>query len=143
MSRKQPHILLIDDNRHGLIARRDALEEKGFLVKTAASGASGVRAFQQGEFDLVVTDFKMPRMGGREVLVAIRELSPQTPVAILSGCVEQLGLKEELLQEADAVLLKGPSELDDLLRTAARLIRPRPSTQKKASNSRSKRKKRA
>lgn len=123
MGQKQPRILLIDDNRHGMIARRDLLESKGFEVKTAASGSSGLRAFDEGEFDVVVTDYRMPKMGGREVLQAIRERRPQVPVVILSGCIEQLGLKEELSQIADAVLFKGPSELDDLLRTVSKLVK--------------------
>ena len=123
MSQKQPRILLIDDNRHGMIARSDHLQSKGFEVKTAASGAGGLRAFDEDEFAVVVTDYKMPKMGGREVLQAIRDRRPQVPVVILSGCVEQLGLKEELSQIADAVLFKGPSELDDLLRTVSRLVK--------------------
>ena len=123
MGHKQPRILLIDDNRHGMIARLDLLESKGFDVTTAASGAGGLRAFDEGEFDVVVTDYKMPKMGGREVLQGIRDRRPQVPVVILSGCIEQLGLKEELSQIADAVLFKGPSELDDLLRTVSKLVK--------------------
>ena len=65
----------------------------------------------------------MPKMGGREVLQAIRDRRPQVPVVILSGCIEQLGLKDELSQIADAVLFKGPSELDDLLRTVSKLVK--------------------
>lgn len=132
MSQKHPQVLLIDDNRHGMIARRDLLEEKGFLVTTAASGAAGIKAFDEGDFDIVVTDYKMPRMGGRQVLRAIRERRPQTPVVILSGCVEQLGLKEELAAEADAVLCKGPSELEDLLRIVSRLVKRRVAAERKS-----------
>ena len=79
MRPKQPRILLIDDNRHGMIARLDLLESKGFDVTTAASGAGGLRAFDEGEFDVVVTDYKMPKMGGREVLQGIRDRRPQVP----------------------------------------------------------------
>jgi CheY-like chemotaxis protein len=123
MGQKQPRILLIDDNRHGMVARRELLESKGFDVQTAASGASGLRAFDESEFDVVVTDYRMPKMGGREVLQAIRVSRPQVPVVILSGCIEQLGLKDELSEIADAVLFKGPSELDDLLRTVSKLVK--------------------
>jgi CheY-like chemotaxis protein len=139
MGQKQPRILLIDDNKHGMIARRDLLESKGFDVKTAASGASGLCAFDEGEFDVVVTDYKMPKMGGREVLQAVRERRPQVPVVILSGCIEQLGLKEELSQIADAVLFKGPSELDDLLRTVSKLIKRGAGSARQSSESNSKR----
>lgn len=139
MVHKQPRILLIDDNRHGMIARRDLLESQGFKVKTAASGAAGLRAFDVGEFDVVVTDYKMPKMGGREVLQAIRERRPHVPVVILSGCIEQLGLKEELSQIADAVLVKGPSELDDLLRIVSKLVKRGAGTAQQSLESKSKR----
>ena len=138
MGHKQPRILLIDDNRHGMIARRDLLESKGFEVKTAVSGASGLRAFDdEGEFDVVVTDYKMPTMGGREVLQAIRNRRPEVPVVILSGCIEQLGLKEELSQIADAVLFKGPGELDDLLRTVSKLVKLGATSARQSSDSKS------
>jgi len=137
MSQK-PRVLLIDDNQHGMIARRDLLESKGFEVKTAASGASGLRAFDEGEFDVVVTDYKMPKMGGREVLREIRERRPQVPVVILSGCIKQLGLKDELSEIADAVLFKGPSELDDLLRTLTRLVKRGPGSARQSTESKSK-----
>ena len=139
MGHKQPRILLIDDNRHGMVARHDLLESQGFEVKTAASGAAGLRAFDEGEFDVVVTDYKMPKMGGREVLQAIRDRCPHVPVVILSGCIEQLGLKEELSQIADAVLFKGPSELDDLLRTVSKLVKRAAGTARQSSESKSKR----
>jgi hypothetical protein len=58
---------------------------------------------------------------------------------ILSGCIEQLGLKEELSQIADAVLYKGPSELDDLLRTVSKLIKRGAGTARQSSASQSKR----
>lgn len=122
-----------------MIARRDLLEARGFEVKTAASGATGLRAFDDSEFDVVVTDYKMPKMGGREVLLAIRDRRPHVPVVILSGCIEQLGLKEELSQIADAVLYKGPSELDDLLRTVSKLIKRGAGTARQISASQSKR----
>ena len=138
MHHKQPRILLIDDNRHGMVARRDLLESQGFDVKTAASGATGLRAFDDGEFDVVVTDYKMPNMGGREVLQAIRDRRPQVPVVILSGCIEQLGLKEELSRIADAVLFKGPSELDDLLRTVSKLVKRGAGTALQSSESKAK-----
>ncbi len=58
----------------------------------------------------------MPGLGGRQVLERIRGgARPRTPVGILSGYVGKLGLAEEL-GDADAVLPKGPGELDDLMR---------------------------
>ena len=143
MSRKQPQVLLIDDNRHGSIVRRDLLEGKGYLVTTVSSGSAGIRALERGDFDIVVTDYKMPKMNGRQVMGAIRERHPQVPVVILSGCVEKLGLTDELSQEADAVLAKGPSELSDLLRTVARLVKRRAAIARESSAAKNRRRRKA
>ena len=125
MFQRSPHILLIDDNKHGSIARRAILEEKGYVVDVAHDGVEGLEKFEAQPFDLVVTDYRMPRMGGRQVVRQIRERNPAVPVVILSGYVAKLGLTSEAIG-ADAVLTKGPSEHQDLVRTVARLVRRRP-----------------
>jgi CheY-like chemotaxis protein len=118
-------ILLIDDNKHGLIARRAALEEGGYLVETAACGTEGLAKVEEREFDLIVTDYRMPDLTGCEVVKRVRERHPQIPVVILSGFAGRLGLTEDGTG-ADAVLVKGPSEHLDLLRTIGRLVRKQP-----------------
>lgn len=117
-----PRILLIDDNRHGLIARRMLLEEAGYDVETAKDGAEGLEKFAAAVFDVVVTDFRMPHCCGTEVLERVRSADPRVPVVLLSGYVRALGLTEESTG-ADAVLAKGPTEAQDLLREVARLLR--------------------
>jgi CheY-like chemotaxis protein len=117
-----PQVLLIDDNRHGLIARRTLLEEAGYRVETARDGAEGIEKFRTAAFDLVVTDYRTPHAGGAHVLQQVREADPRVPVVIVSGYVKSFGLTEESTG-ADAVLAKGPTEAQDLLRAVARLLR--------------------
>ncbi len=135
MKQSRPRILLIDDNKHGMLARRHVLEESGFAVETATNGVEGLAIFESSEFDAVVTDYRMPGgLGGRQVLESIRcGERPRTPVVILSGYVTKLGLADELLQ-ADAVLPKGPAELEQLTRALARLTK-RPAASEKAQSS--------
>jgi CheY-like chemotaxis protein len=117
-----PKILLIDDNRHGLIARRTVLEEAGYQVETAKDGKEGLEKFAATAYDVVVTDFRMPHAGGAEVLKRVRQADPRVPVVLLSGYVRHLGLSEESTG-ADVVLAKGPTEAQDLLRAVARVLR--------------------
>ena len=117
-----PKILLIDDNRHGLIARRTVLEEAGYQVETAKDGKEGLEKFAATTYDVVVTDFRMPHAGGAEVLQRVRQADPRVPVVLLSGYVRHLGLSEESTG-ADVVLAKGPTEAQDLLRAIARVLR--------------------
>jgi CheY-like chemotaxis protein len=115
-------ILLVDDNKHGLVARKRVLEEQGYAIETAASGEEGVDRFSGQPFDLVVTDFKMQKMTGVELIQAIRALKPSIPTILLSGFVEPLGLTEESTG-ADAVLSKSAGEVGQLVRTVRSLLR--------------------
>ena len=125
MRQQFPRILLIDDNEHGLMARRTLLEEQGYQVETASCGREGLSKFSEQEFDLVVTDFRMPDLRGSQVLRRIRKQSEHMPVVILSGYVEKLGLTAESTG-ANAVISKGPQEEQDLIRAIARFTKKKP-----------------
>lgn len=121
MLRRSPRVLLIDDNKHGLIVRRTLLEEQGYAVGTATNGIEGLEKFDEEAFDVVVTDYRMPNMNGHKVLEAIRTRNPYVPIVILSGYAKKLGLTQKVTG-ANAVLNKGPSEGPDLIRTIAALL---------------------
>ena len=112
-------ILLIDDNQHGLVARRELLRGEGYKVEVASSGQEGLDAFSARAFDLVVTDYRMPGMSGQQVIRKIRQQKPGVPIVLLTGYAETLGLSEESTG-ADIVVSKGPREVRDLLRVIAR-----------------------
>ena len=118
-------ILLIDDNRHGLGARRVLLEDLGYQITTARCGEEGLTEFEKAAFDLVVTDYRMPDLQGSEVIKRIRTLNAQVPIVMLSGYVEKLGLTKDQTG-ADMVLSKGPNEDRDLARSIARLVKKKP-----------------
>jgi CheY-like chemotaxis protein len=116
-----PNILLVDDNRDGLLVRRCLLEEIGCCVQIALNGEEGLKLFQAGKFDVVVTDYRMPRMNGGELIQRIRALDPNARIILLSGFVEPLGLTEQNTG-ADAVIAKSANEPAHLLRTVKRLV---------------------
>ena len=116
-----PNILLVDDNSDGLLVRRCLLEEIGYCVQTAVNGEEGLKLFQAAKFDVVVTDYRMPRMNGVELIQRIRLLDPNARVILLSGFVEPLGLTEQNTG-ADAVIAKSANEPARLVRTVKRLV---------------------
>ena len=116
-----PYILLIDDNRDGLLVRRSLLEEVGCRVKIAINGEEGLKLFEAEKFDVVVTDYRMPRMDGAEVILRIRKLDPEARVILLSGFVDPLGLTEQNTG-ADAVISKSSNEPAHLVRSVKRLV---------------------
>lgn len=79
------NILVVDDEsviREGL-AR--ILEGDSFAVDAAKNGHAAIELLQQKEFDLIITDLKMPGMSGFEVLNAVKTLQPETPVIMITG----------------------------------------------------------
>ena len=127
MHRTQPpvdpkRILIVDDNKMGLSARRSVLEAVGHTITTAPSGVEALELFRAGApFDLVVTDFKMPKMSGVELIVEIRKINPAMPIILISGFTDTLGLNEANTQ-ADAVLQKSSNEVTQLMRTVSKLL---------------------
>jgi CheY-like chemotaxis protein len=128
-----PNILLVDDNRDGLLVRRTVLEELGYRVSIALNGEEGLKLYQSASFDVVVTDYRMPRMNGAELIQRIRKLNPHARIILLSGFVEPLGLTEENTG-ADVVVAKSSNEPAHLTRWVKRLLnratRKPPATQK-------------
>jgi len=119
-----PHILIVDDNRDGLVVRRSLLEEVGYDVKIALSGEEGLKLFEAHRFDVVVTDYKMPRMDGIELIRRIRAVNANARVVLLSGFVDPLGLNEDN-NGADIVIAKSSHEPQQLVRAVKRLISTR------------------
>jgi DNA-binding NtrC family response regulator len=79
-------ILLIDDDSSGRTALRRALERLGYEVEPFAAGAPALQALGDGgDFDLVVTDIKMPEMDGLEVLRHVQEKNKDLPVILITA----------------------------------------------------------
>ncbi len=78
-------VMVVDDEaviREGL---RRTLEGEGFAVETSASGQLAMERLLEEDFDLVITDLKMPGMSGMEVLSTLRSLRPDIPVIMITG----------------------------------------------------------
>jgi len=118
-------ILLVDDNRLGMVARKTVLEELGYRITTASSAHEALDALASGAYDLMITDYKMPKMNGKELIERVRKQSPPIPVILLSGFVDALGLNEESTG-ADVVLQKSANEVAHLVRTVKRLLNRKP-----------------
>ena len=117
-------ILLVDDNRDGILARRTVLEELGYRVVSASSGSDALDRIAEQEFDLVVTDFRMAPINGVELITELRRRKFQRPIILLSGFVDSIGLRAESTG-ADIVIQKSANEITTLVRQAKRLLTPK------------------
>ncbi len=115
-------ILLVDDNSFGLAARKSVLEELGYMIVTAAGAHEALEHLSGAQFDLIVTDYKMPGMNGLELISNIRAQQIDVPIIVLSGFADTLGLNEGNTG-ADLVLQKSANEVTHLVRAVQRLTR--------------------
>ncbi|MCH8872770.1 sigma-54-dependent Fis family transcriptional regulator [candidate division KSB1 bacterium] len=79
------NILIIDDEPKMCKILRFALEPDGYTVTTAESAEDGLEKFSQEEFDLVVTDLKMPGKDGLHVLGKVKKQKPNTEVILMTA----------------------------------------------------------
>jgi CheY-like chemotaxis protein len=127
-------ILLVDDNSLGLTARRSVLEELGHKVQTSGTPAEALDLCGKQRFDVVVTDYKMPKMDGVEFIARLRKLDPAGAVILISGFTDTLGLTEANTG-ADIVIQKSNHEVTHLVRSVNRLLRRQQQPHKKPPSS--------
>jgi CheY-like chemotaxis protein len=114
-------VLLIDDNRNGLVARKFVLSGEGYAVTACDGPGEALELFSAEDFDLVVTDYRMPGMNGAELILEFRSRKPAIPIVLISGMVDVLGLNEQNTG-ADAVVAKSASEVPHMIRAVNRLL---------------------
>ena len=112
-------ILVIDDERSIRSIISLLLKGLGYCVEVAENGKEGIEVFHRyGDFDLVITDIRMPNMDGNEVARHIRKSDkPNTVLVAVTGFPEEAQMKM-----FDFVLTK-PFKLEDL-RNVMRFFNP-------------------
>ena len=80
-----PRILVVDDEKVIREILADFLSMEGFWVRTAEDGSAALVELSRGHYDLVLSDLKMPNMGGLELLAAISKHTPNVVTVIMTG----------------------------------------------------------
>jgi phosphoserine phosphatase RsbU/P len=113
-------VLAIDDDRLVRNAFRRVLERAGYLVTEAEDGSSGLRSFRESVPDAVLLDLRMPGKDGLDVLSAIVEESPETPVLVVSGETTLADVVQALRRGAWDFVTKPVQDAELLVRAIAR-----------------------
>ncbi len=102
-------VLIVDDNELNLELAADVLEMEGFDVRTATSGAEGIRMAEAWHPDLILMDLRMPEMSGLDALQVLREREStrDIPVAVLTASAMK-GDEERLLNSGFSAYLSKP-----------------------------------
>ncbi len=84
-SEQTPRVLVVDDERVIREILADFLTLEGFWVRTAEDGTAALAELQRHPYDLVISDLKMPKMGGIELLDHIGKVAPNVLTVIMTG----------------------------------------------------------
>ena len=119
----QRRILVVDDEPLVCDAVKMMLDFDGHLVQTAGNGKDALALFEEGRFDLVITDFEMPAMKGDELAAAIKARAPKQPVVMITAYAEMLQASGNPLTGVDLIISK-PFLLENLREAIAKVTPP-------------------
>ena len=108
---------MIDDEEAVRVPLRTALEMAGHEVREAADGDSGLGLQQTSPADLVITDLRMPGIGGDQIVEMLRVNYPATRIIVISAVDSDLASRLDV----DCSIQK-PFSLKDVLETVANLL---------------------
>ena len=114
-------ILLVEDRDSLRRMLELALAQEGYIVEPAADALSGIRLVERQDFDVVLTDLKLPDGSGLQVLAASRAAQPRVPVVVLTG-FGTVATAVEAMKLGAFDFLEKPVEIDDLYRLIERAI---------------------
>ena len=103
---RQIHILWTDDEVDLLKPYIIFLEEKDYKVTTAANGEDALQLVHSNDFDLIFLDENMPGLSGLETLDQIKEITPSTPVVMITKNEEEDIMDEALGSKISDYLIK-------------------------------------
>lgn len=116
------NILIADDEEQIREPLSFVLNKEGYNCKTVNDGSNAIKALQEDNYDILITDIKMPGMNGVEVLEKSREISPETIVILITayGSVETA---IQALRKGAADYFLKPLDFDEVLVRLKNLIR--------------------
>jgi DNA-binding NtrC family response regulator len=114
-------ILIADDERNIRESVSLVLSEEGYETSLASTGKEAMELLNEEDFDILITDLKMPEMDGMELVKNCLNICPQTSVIIITAHASVESAIEALRMGAFDYILK-PFDFDDLLLKVQRLL---------------------
>ena len=115
---KDKRILIVDDNPHMTNLLSDILDVFHYKTESASNGEEALKLLRKEKFEMIITDVRMPKMTGVDLLKTIKAEFPSLPVVVISGFTTGADQKEFLDSSADAFLPKPfkVKDIEDILR---------------------------
>src|SRR5580704_1406804 len=116
---ERPRVLIVDDEKFIRDILADFLGMEGYIVRTAEDGAAALSELHNAHYDLVLSDLKMPRMGGIELLDAIGTAAPSALTVIMTGFGTVETAIDAMKRGAYDYILK-PFKVEEVIRVVQR-----------------------
>ncbi|MFP5221710.1 MAG: sigma-54-dependent transcriptional regulator [Acidobacteriota bacterium] len=113
------HVLILDDERNYLLILEALLSDAGYAVTALDDPEMGLAYLEESEVDLVITDMKMPKMTGQQVLEHVKKTYPHVPVIIMTAFGSIEGAVEAMRVGAFDYVTK-PFANDELMLTVGK-----------------------
>ncbi|MFV1959429.1 MAG: response regulator [Planctomycetota bacterium] len=117
----RPRVLVIDDEESMRHALAKALARGGYDVIEAATGREGRDRFAAGGVDAVLTDMRLPDLGGLDLVAIFTEMRPEVPVILMTGYGSLESALEAMRRGAKDYVQK-PFAMEDILRLLTRAL---------------------
>ena len=112
---KEPlKIIIVDDNESLCKTTSFILKRKGYDVRVAYDGASGIELYRDDPADIVLTDIVMPGIDGNEVFLRIKELNPRAIVILMTAYAVQDHINRSINAGAYGILYK-PLDIEKVI----------------------------
>ncbi|MGA7878069.1 MAG: endopeptidase La [Desulfoferrobacter sp.] len=121
-------LLVVDDEEIARTNLEYALRKEGYHVDTAANGLEALDKIKEHEYDLVLTDLKMEKMDGLQLLESIKPISPHTDIVMITGYAT-VSTAVDALKKGAAHYLSKPIQLDELRQTVRQILDKKRHTQ--------------
>jgi CheY-like chemotaxis protein len=123
-------ILVVDDAEAIRQLLEDFLTAEGFEVKTAQDGEEALGVYQRFQPDVVMTDIRMPKRDGFELVAELRKKGAQVRIVYISGTLREgfqsSQLKRELSEHPEYQVLAKPFRLGDILTSIETVLKHPP-----------------
>ena len=116
---ERPRVLIVDDEKFIRDILADFLGMEGYVVRTAEDGAAALQELGNAHYDLIISDLKMPRMGGIELLDAIGTAAPHALTVIMTGFGTVETAIDAMKRGAYDYILK-PFKVEEVIRVVQR-----------------------
>ena len=119
-----PAILIVEDETALASAMAESFSDAGFLVDRAGDGEEALARLDGGQYDLIISDLKMPRMDGIQLFGELRDRYPEMAGRIMFVTGDVIGTDaERFLADSGCKWLAKPFRLNELLRLAKEVMR--------------------